>query len=102
MTMARDNEILGGGVGAGDNSSGGGIPLPPSTDQEVIEAVRMAFFLDPILPDDLAAIDSIDHTVYLRGVVPTLDLKQRAESVATQVLGVNRVINELRLAQPDL
>lgn len=100
--MERDNEILGGGVGSGDNSSGGGIPLPPITDQDVIEAVRTAFFLDPTLPDDLAEIDSIEHTVYLRGVVPSLDLKQRAESVATQVQGVNRVINELRLAQPGI
>ena len=99
--MAFDPEILGGGVGAGDSSSGGGIPLPPETDQEVIDAVRAAFFLDPDLPADAFEIQSMDHVVYLRGVVGTRDIKQRAECVAAQVQGVDRVINELQLAQPD-
>lgn len=93
---------LGGGVGAGDGSSGGNIPLPPETDQQVIEAVRAAFFLDPVLPEDLCQIDSVDHTVYLRGVVPSPDLKSQAEQVAARVLGVNRVINELQVARPNL
>jgi len=88
------------GVGAGDSSSGGGIPLPPETDQQVIDAVRTAYFLDPDLPENAFDVDSINHVVFLRGVVPTLDMKRRAETVAAQVLGVNRVINELRLAQP--
>ncbi|HUX86791.1 MAG TPA: BON domain-containing protein [Chloroflexota bacterium] len=88
------------GVGAGDSSSGGGIPLPPETDQEVIDAVRTAYFLDPDLPENAFDVESVNHVVFLRGVVPTLDMKRRAEAVAAQVLGVNRVINELRLAQP--
>lgn len=98
--MAFDPEVLGGGVGAGDGSSGGGIPLPPETDQEVIEAVRAAFFLDPVLPADAFEVQSHDRVVYLRGVVGSLDIKRRAESVAAQVQGVNLVINELQLAQP--
>ncbi|HEX5418023.1 MAG TPA: BON domain-containing protein [Chloroflexota bacterium] len=97
--MPFDPEVLGGGVGAGDASSGGGIPLPPQTDQEVIEAVRDAFFLDPVLPADAFAVDSCNHVVYLRGVVASEELKQRAENVAAQVQGVNLVINELRLPE---
>ncbi len=90
-----------GGVGAGDSSSGGGIPVFPETDQEVIEAVKTAFYLDPDLPEDLCDVVSIDRVVYLRGVVPTSDLKARAEEVAAQVQGVNRVVNELRVAGPS-
>jgi osmotically-inducible protein OsmY len=90
---------LGGGVGAGDDSSGGGIPLPPTNDQEVENAVRTAFYLDPDIPEDLCEVVAINRVVYLRGVVGSLDLKRRATQVATQVLGVDRVVNELRLAQ---
>lgn len=98
--MAFDPEVLGGGVGAGDASSGGGIPLPPETDQQVIDAVREAFFLDPDLPADAVEVDSCNRVVLLRGVVASEEIKRCAERVAAQVQGVDRVINELRLAQP--
>jgi osmotically-inducible protein OsmY len=88
------------GLGASDSSSGGGIPLPPVTDQDVIDAVRTAYFLDPDLPCDEFDVDSVHHIVYLRGIVPTLELKKQAERVAAQVVGVNRVINELQVASP--
>jgi hypothetical protein len=84
------------GVGASDSSSGGGIPLPPETDQEVTEAVRAAYFLDPILPEDVCDVVTIDRVVYLRGTVPSAALKRRAERVAARVQGVNRVVSELR------
>lgn len=89
-----------GGVGGSDPMSGPGNPLFPETDQEVMDAVRTAFFLDPILPENAFEVLSIDRVVYLRGVVPTLDMKRRAESVAGQVMGVNRVVNELKVAVP--
>ena len=89
-----------GGVGAGDSSSGGGIPLPPENDQQVTEAVRMAYFLDPDMPDDAFEVLTIDRVVFLRGVVPSADMKHRAEQIASQVQGVNRVVNELRVAIP--
>lgn len=98
--MLENQEILGGGVGAGDGSSGGGTVLEPATDQQVENAVRAAYFLDPDLPADGFEVVSIDRTVYLRGVVPTVELKRRAESVAAQVQGVNRVVDELRVARP--
>jgi len=98
--MANCESPLGGGVGAGDANSGGGIPLPPETDQEVQDAVRTAFFLDPVLPEYLGDVISIRHVVYLRGTAPTLALRQRAETVAAQVQGVNRVVNELTVARP--
>ncbi|MGH2459616.1 MAG: BON domain-containing protein [Chloroflexota bacterium] len=79
---------------------GPGDPLYPQTDQEVMDAVRTAYFLDPDLPENAFEVLSIDRVVYLRGVVPTTDLKRRAENVAGQVTGVNRVVNELRVAIP--
>jgi osmotically-inducible protein OsmY len=99
--MAECEPCLGGGVGAGDSNSGGGIPIPPVTDQEVQDAVRTAFFLDPVLPEHLGDVISIRHVVYLRGIAPTRELRQRAETVAAQVQGVERVVNELTVAQPE-
>jgi osmotically-inducible protein OsmY len=95
--MQERGEVLGGGVGAGDSSSGGGIPIWPDTDQDVIDAVRQAFFLDPDLPEDLGDVVSIDRVVYLRGLVPTRKLRDLAVRVASQVQGVNRVVDELRV-----
>jgi osmotically-inducible protein OsmY len=95
--MQERGEVLGGGVGAGDSSSGGGIPIWPDTDQDVIDAVRQAFFLDPDLPEDLGDVVSIDRVVYLRGLVPTRELRELAVRVASQVQGVNRVVDELRV-----
>ncbi|MBX6772382.1 MAG: BON domain-containing protein [Chloroflexi bacterium] len=88
------------GVGAGDSSSGGGIPLPPENDEQVTQAVRQAFFLDPILSVDSFEITTANRVVYLRGMVPTPDLKERAEQVAAQVQGVNRVVNQVRVVTP--
>jgi osmotically-inducible protein OsmY len=75
-------------------SSGGGIPLEPATDQDVMDAVRTAFFLDPILPEDICDVVSIDRVVYLRGLVPSTDLRDLALHVASQVQGVDRVVDE--------
>jgi osmotically-inducible protein OsmY len=84
-------------VGAGDAGSGGGIPITPETDQDVIDAIRLAFFLDPDLPEDVCDVASVNRVVYLRGVVPTADVRQHAVHVASQVQGVNRVVDELRV-----
>jgi osmotically-inducible protein OsmY len=95
--VTRCEEPLGGGVGASGGDSGGGIPLPPVTDQDLIDAVRQAFFLDPILPENVCEIDASRGSVYLRGLVPSSDLRQRAVHVASQVQGVNRVYDETRV-----
>jgi osmotically-inducible protein OsmY len=84
-------------VGAGDAGSGGGIPIRPETDQDVIDAVRLAFFLDPDLREDVCEVVSLNRVVYLRGLVPTPDVRQRVVHVASQVQGVNRVVDELRV-----
>lgn len=100
--MAQCGELPEGGVGAGDSSSGGGAPVPPENDQQVTEAVRLAYFLDPDLPEDAFDVVTIDRVVYLRGIVPTREMKRRAEEVAAQVQGVNRVVNELRVVGPPI
>lgn len=100
--MTWREELPEAGVGAGDSSSGGGIPVPPENDQQVTQAVRLAYFLDPDLPEDAFEVVTINRVVYLRGVVPTRDIKQRAEEVAAQVQGVQRVVNELRVVGPEI
>lgn len=100
--MAQFQQPPEGGVGAGDASSGGGIPDFPETDQQVIDAVKTAFFLDPDLPEDVCDVVSIDRVVYLSGVVATPDLKRRAQEVAAQVQGVNRVVNQLQVANAGI
>jgi hyperosmotically inducible protein len=42
-------------------------------------------------------VDTNNATVYLNGTVATPDLKMRAEQVARQVEGVERVINNLEV-----
>ncbi len=95
--MENCPEVLGGGVGAGDSNSGGGIPITPATDQDVIDAIHQAFFLDPDLPEDVCQVVSINRVVYLRGMVPFPALRDQAVHVASQVQGVNRVVNEIRV-----
>jgi osmotically-inducible protein OsmY len=96
--MTRPQPTLPDGMGAGDASSGGGIPLPPESDQDVVDAIHQAFFLDPDLPADSFVVDSVNRIVFLRGTVASEELGRRAEAVAARVQGVNRVINELRVA----
>ncbi len=99
--MEECQSQLGGGVGASGGDSGGGSPLPPENDQQVAQAVRQAYFLDPVLPEAAFDVISVNRVVYLRGVVASSDLKRRAEEVASQVQGVTRVVNELQVAQPS-
>ena len=85
---------------AGVGASGGGppehgYPPEPRTDQEVIEAVRTAFFLDPDFADEQFEILSENGVVTLRGFVRSEDERRRAIDIASDVQGVNRVIDQL-------
>lgn len=97
--MHQDDQRPEGGVGAGDSSSGGGIPLPPETDQQVTDAVYTAFFLDPDLSEKACDVVTISRVVYLRGVVASIEQKQRIERVVTAVQGVERVVSRLQVVQ---
>lgn len=73
------------------------------TDQSIASALQRVFRADPIL---LAHLDSIETevnsgTVELNGTVGRLPIKQRAERLVMDVIGVQRVRNELRVEYPE-
>jgi osmotically-inducible protein OsmY len=47
-------------------------------------------------------VDTRDGTVYLKGEVPTFEDKRRAERLAQDVSGVDRVINDLRVSSSTM
>ncbi len=94
--MQRDQTLPEAGVGA---SGGGpppeGYPPPPRTDQQVTDAVRQAFFLDPTFSERQFRVETVGGVVRLAGDVRTEDERQRALEIVTAVPGVQRVQDEL-------
>lgn len=85
-----------GGVGAsGGGPPAEGYPPEPRTDQDIIDAVRTAFFLDPDFTTHQFEITSEDGVVTLRGFVRSEDERRRAITIVTDVQGVDRVVDEL-------
>jgi osmotically-inducible protein OsmY len=68
-------------------------------DAEITAQVRAMFGGYPALePPNQIEVQTLDHVVYLSGVVDT-DLERRmAESVAQEVPGVKRVVNSIGLS----
>jgi osmotically-inducible protein OsmY len=68
-------------------------------DAQLASAVRTAFEAHPELePPNLLKVQSVDHVIYLYGLVDTDFQRQMAESVAHQAPGVARVINSIGLS----
>lgn len=85
-----------GGVGAsGGGPPAEGYPPEPRTDQDVIDAVCAAFFLDPDLSTHQFEVVSDDGVVTLRGYVRSEEERHRAIDVAGDAEGVRRVVDEL-------
>ena len=81
-----------GGCAAYQKCGFGGCP----GDKELTAAVESAFKDHAELqPPNLIKIQTVDHTVYLYGLVDTDYQRQIAESVALQVPGVNKVVNSI-------
>jgi hyperosmotically inducible protein len=57
--------------------------------------VQAAFQEDDLLQDNGIEILDSNGVITLRGEVPTIDARERAESLARQVDGVTSVINEI-------
>ena len=72
-------------------------PAEDDNDEEVIEALRLVFETDPLVPAAQIAIDCRDFVVTLKGVVATDEERKRAELDAWYLHGVKRVINELEV-----
>lgn len=61
--------------------------------------VRLAFSHDPVLVNSSLTVTSLNHVLYLKGLVPTPVDRSRAEEVAKAVPGVTQVVNEIALAK---
>jgi len=68
-------------------------------DAEITTEVRALFDQHPILePPNLVEVQTLDHVVYLNGLVDTDLQRQMAESVAHEAKGVARVVNSIGLS----
>jgi osmotically-inducible protein OsmY len=84
-----------GGCAAYEKCGFGGCP----GDAQLAAAVRTAFEDHPELePPNLLKVQSVDHVIYLYGLVDTDFQRQMAESVAHQAPGVAKVINSIGLS----
>lgn len=79
-------------------------PTTPTTFQRDIEdAVITSAVKSKILADPMALkevnVQTVRGRVYLSGVVPTAEQKQRAHELAIEVPGVVRVVNNLEVVE---
>jgi osmotically-inducible protein OsmY len=68
-------------------------------DAEITAQVRALFDQHPALePPNLLEVQTLDHVVYLSGVVDTDLERQMAESVAHEAKGVKKVVDSIGLS----
>jgi osmotically-inducible protein OsmY len=68
-------------------------------DAEITAEVRALFDQHPVLePPNLLEVQTLDHVVYLNGLVDTDSQRQMAESVALEAKGVAKVVNSIGLS----
>ena len=68
-------------------------------DAEITAETRALFYQHPILePPNLIEVQTLDHVVYLNGLVDTDFQQQTAQSLALEVKGVAKVVNSLGLS----
>ncbi|MBI2940278.1 MAG: BON domain-containing protein [Chloroflexi bacterium] len=72
-----------------------GYPPEPRSEQDLIDAVNAALFLDPDLPTEQFEVTAENGVVFLHGVVRSEDERQRVLELARDVQGVRRVVDEL-------
>ncbi len=91
-------EMLGGfGESADEEAVLAHLPGVPRGDDEIRDAVLEALHLDAATTDLAVEVEVQDGVVYLRGVVPSLEDVDLAESVAARVPGVEEVQEELQI-----
>jgi osmotically-inducible protein OsmY len=68
-------------------------------DSKITAEVRALFSQHPALePPNLLEVQTLDHVVYLYGVLDTDLEREMAESIALQVTGVTRVVNSIGIS----
>lgn len=73
------------------------------SDSNISQAVNRSLRFDPIVfhSADAIKVKVEDSTVTLKGTVPRLVTKRKAERLASDVIGVRRVVNELDVQWPE-
>jgi len=74
------------------------VPEEEDSDDEIVDAVRLALEMDPMLKAEAIAVQCRDAVVTLEGDVRTEAGRHQAELDAWYVFGIERVVNRLRLA----
>ena len=68
-------------------------------DAQITNEVRALFNKHPVLePPNIIDVQTVDHIVYLNGLVDTDLERQLAESVAREAQGVTQVINSIGIS----
>jgi osmotically-inducible protein OsmY len=68
-------------------------------DEKITAEVRAVFSQHPALePPNFLEVQTLDHVVYLYGVLDTDLEREMAESIALQVGGVARVVNSIGIS----
>jgi len=73
-------------------------PEEQDSDDEIVDAVRLALEMDPMLKAESIAVQCRDAVVTLEGQVRTEEGRRQAELDAWYVFGIERVVNRLHLA----
>ncbi|KPK06958.1 MAG: hypothetical protein AMJ64_07940 [Betaproteobacteria bacterium SG8_39] len=73
------------------------VPEEEDTDDEIVDAVRLALEMDPMLKAETISVQCRDAVVTLEGDVRTEAGRHQAELDAWYVFGIERVVNGLRL-----
>jgi len=69
-------------------------------DANLTTAVKAKLAADKVSSLTRIDVDTTRGTVYLNGVVESPDQKARAEQIASQVGGINGVVNNLQVQRP--
>jgi osmotically-inducible protein OsmY len=75
------------------------IPPMADTDDEVVDAVRLVLEKDPFVNASQIRVRCRDYVVTLEGEIPRLKEKEMAEADAWYVFRVNRVVNNIIVAE---
>jgi osmotically-inducible protein OsmY len=73
------------------------VPEEQDSDDEIVDAVRLALEMDPMLKAETVSVQCRDGVVTLEGDVRTAAGRRQAELDAWYVFGIERVVNRLRL-----
>lgn len=66
-------------------------------DASITTAVKAKLAADDTKTLTRVSVETVRGTVYLTGIVPTLEVKQRAADLAGQVRGARGVVNNLQV-----